>query len=225
MPDRGTNNEAPPPSKMPLQRLPPQSGGLPAPPVGVPLVSDNGTNKEMVPPPNAPPQYLPPPSVGPPAPPPGAPRVPNGESGKHVVPIVKERGINTARTSPSNSWQPSQVQQNGASTPPHRNGTRPTPAQPARQGSPQSPEPVWAQGATLPCPTTGWQYVDPKKNIQGPFTLLEMQHWNSKGYFRPDLPMRCHPSDPFISFKELFPHPLVPFQSYPKRPTPTNSTR
>lgn len=73
-------------------------------------------------------------------------------------------------------------------------------------------------GEKLPCPADGWQYVDPKKNIRGPFTLLEMQQWNSMGYFRAELPMRCDPSDPFLSFSELFPHPLIPFQSYPKRP-------
>jgi len=74
-------------------------------------------------------------------------------------------------------------------------------------------------------PATGWQYVDPKRNIQGPFTLLEMQQWNAMGYFRPDLPMRCDPSDEFVPFMELFPHPLVPFQSYPKRPQQRMSMR
>lgn len=73
-------------------------------------------------------------------------------------------------------------------------------------------------GLKAACPQSGWQYVDPKQNIQGPFTLMEMQQWNSMGYFRPDLPMRCDPADPFLPFSELFPHPLIPFQSYPKRP-------
>lgn len=67
-------------------------------------------------------------------------------------------------------------------------------------------------------PQSGWQYVDPKQNIQGPFTLLEMQQWNAMGYFRPELPMRCDPADAFVPFAELFPHPLIPFQSYPRRP-------
>jgi len=67
------------------------------------------------------------------------------------------------------------------------------------------------------CPPTGWQYVDPKGNVQGPFTLLEMQLWNSMGYFRPDLPMRCDPTDPFVEFNKLFPPPLVPFESCPRR--------
>lgn len=75
-------------------------------------------------------------------------------------------------------------------------------------------------GEKLPCPETGWQYKDPKGNIQGPFTLAQMQSWLPMGVFKPDLPMRCDPSDKFIKFKELFPHPLIPFQSYPKRPQP-----
>lgn len=90
---------------------------------------------------------------------------------------------------------------------------RPAPSQPAKQ------QPgIQGHGTKLPCPTTGWQYVDPKQKIQGPFTLLEMQQWNSMGYFRPDLPMRCDTSDAFVPFAELYPHPLIPFQSYPNRP-------
>lgn len=73
-------------------------------------------------------------------------------------------------------------------------------------------------GQKLPCPTNNWQYVDPKQNIQGPFTLTEMQTWHQLGYFKPELQMRCDPSDQFIPFKDLFPHPMIPFQSYPKRP-------
>jgi len=75
-----------------------------------------------------------------------------------------------------------------------------------------------AHGEKLPCPSSGWQYVDPKQNIQGPFTLLEMQQWHGMGYFRANLPMRCDQADRFTSFGELFPHPMIPFQSYPKRP-------
>jgi len=75
-----------------------------------------------------------------------------------------------------------------------------------------------SHGQKLPCPNNGWQYVDPKQNIQGPFTLLEMQSWHKMGYFKPNLPMRCCTEDRFIPFQELFPHPMIPFQSYPKRP-------
>lgn len=66
-------------------------------------------------------------------------------------------------------------------------------------------------------PSTGWQYIDPKNQIQGPFSLLEMQQWYHMNYFRPELKMRCSDQDEFVPFAELFPHPLVPFQSYPKR--------
>jgi len=67
------------------------------------------------------------------------------------------------------------------------------------------------------CPVSGWQYVDPKGNIQGPFSLLEMQLWNNMGYFHSELPMRCDSNDPFVDFNKLFPPPLVPFESYPRR--------
>jgi hypothetical protein len=59
--------------------------------------------------------------------------------------------------------------------------------------------------------------MDPKGVIQGPFTLLEMQLWHSMGYFRPELRMRCNPNDAFVEFSNLFPHPMVPFESYPRR--------
>ncbi|CAE7255195.1 unnamed protein product, partial [Symbiodinium microadriaticum] len=62
-----------------------------------------------------------------------------------------------------------------------------------------------------------WQYIDPKNQIQGPFSLLEMQQWYHMNYFRPELKMRCSDQDDFVPFSELFPHPMVPFQSYPKR--------
>ncbi|CAJ1388803.1 unnamed protein product [Effrenium voratum] len=68
------------------------------------------------------------------------------------------------------------------------------------------------------CPSHGWQYLDPKGNVQGPFSLPDMQNWNNKGYFRADLLMRCHPKDSFVPLAALFPAPLVPFQSHPRRP-------
>jgi len=68
------------------------------------------------------------------------------------------------------------------------------------------------------CPQEGWQYVDPKGRVQGPFTLVEMQSWHGMGYFRGNLPMRCHPDDEFVPFSQLFPPPLSPFESYPRRP-------
>eukprot|EP00438_Fugacium_kawagutii_P032072 Skav203849 [mRNA] locus=scaffold3841:32594:35387:- [translate_table: standard] len=45
------------------------------------------------------------------------------------------------------------------------------------------------QGQKQP-PSTGWQYIDPKNQIQGPFSLLEMQQWYHMNYFRPELKMR-----------------------------------
>eukprot|EP00434_Breviolum_minutum_P009374 symbB.v1.2.008257.t1/scaffold517.1/size193155/4 len=72
------------------------------------------------------------------------------------------------------------------------------------------------QGQKQP-PSTGWQYIDPKNQIQGPFSLLEMQQWYHMNYFRPELKMRCSDQDEFVPFKELFPAPSIPFQSYPKR--------
>jgi len=68
------------------------------------------------------------------------------------------------------------------------------------------------------CPSHGWQYLDQMGNVQGPFSLDEMRHWNKKGYFRADLLMRCHPEDSFSALAALFPAPLVPFQSHPRRP-------
>ncbi|CAK9034602.1 unnamed protein product [Durusdinium trenchii] len=44
-----------------------------------------------------------------------------------------------------------------------------------------------------------------------------MQQWYHMNYFRPELKMRCSDQDEFVPFAELFPHPSIPFQSYPKR--------
>lgn len=67
------------------------------------------------------------------------------------------------------------------------------------------------------CPAHGWQYVDPKNNVQGPFSLQEMSQWHRMGFFQQDLRMRCDPSDKFIPLKDLFPSGSVPFESYPRR--------
>mmetsp|Transcript_8558 Transcript_8558/g.18982 ORF Transcript_8558/g.18982 Transcript_8558/m.18982 type:complete len:759 (+) Transcript_8558:46-2322(+) len=77
----------------------------------------------------------------------------------------------------------------------------------------------------LLCPDHGWQYIDPHQNVQGPFSLVEMQHWNSQGYFTPSLLMRCCQWDQFVAFAELFPPSTVPFQSYPKRPAKMGGRR
>jgi len=75
------------------------------------------------------------------------------------------------------------------------------------------------------CPKSGWQYVDPKGAIQGPFSLTEMQQWNMLGYFKPDLKMRCSSEDAFRPFAELFPTPLIPFHSHPERKPSSNPTK
>jgi len=73
-------------------------------------------------------------------------------------------------------------------------------------------------GASKECPKEGWEYQDPKGRKQGPFTLDQMKSWFDKGAFKGTLPLRCDPMDRFTPLKDLFPHPMVPFQSYPKRP-------
>mmetsp|Transcript_12201 Transcript_12201/g.27910 ORF Transcript_12201/g.27910 Transcript_12201/m.27910 type:complete len:1007 (+) Transcript_12201:188-3208(+) len=97
------------------------------------------------------------------------------------------------------------------------------------EAPPQPPMPKMAEAAApivnpnkdKPVPTTGWQYVDPKGNTQGPFKLNEMKHWFKLGYFRPDLKMRCSDEDDFAPFKQLYPRPQTqPFEVYPMRPPP-----
>lgn len=87
------------------------------------------------------------------------------------------------------------------------------------EGAAGSTQPSRVHGEKAPCPATGWQYKDPKGNVQGPFTLEQMQKWFSKGAFKGNLPMRCSPDDRFIPLSELFPHPMIPFHRAPKRPT------
>merc|ERR1712224_264376 len=70
-----------------------------------------------------------------------------------------------------------------------------------------------------PCPAFGWQYVDPKGNVQGPFDVVEMQQWNQLGYFKNELKMRCYNEMEFTRFDVLFPPATtVPFQGYPRIP-------
>merc|ERR1712012_433305 len=69
------------------------------------------------------------------------------------------------------------------------------------------------------CPTSGWEYLDPKGRKQGPFSLEQMMKWHDTGVFKATLPLRCDPNDRFIPLKDLFPHPMVPFLRAPKRPT------
>merc|ERR1712217_30909 len=82
-----------------------------------------------------------------------------------------------------------------------------------------STQPVREHGEKKECPPTGWEYMDPKGNKQGPFKLEQMQKWFEMGAFKAELPMRCCPTDRFVPLRELFPHPMVPFLRAPKRPT------
>jgi hypothetical protein len=74
---------------------------------------------------------------------------------------------------------------------------------------------VQGHGINQVCPATGWQYVDKKGRTQGPFSLTEMRQWHEMGYFALDLLLRCDPNDVFSKLADLFPHPMIPFQSYP----------
>ncbi|CAD7937159.1 unnamed protein product [Amoebophrya sp. A120] len=69
-----------------------------------------------------------------------------------------------------------------------------------------------------PCPTNGWQYVDPKGNVQGPFELEEMLQWHQLGYFKPELKMRFTDDMEFLPFSVLWKHPAEPFESFPNVP-------
>eukprot|EP00928_Gymnodinium_smaydae_P057874 TRINITY_DN4109_c1_g2_i1.p1 TRINITY_DN4109_c1_g2~~TRINITY_DN4109_c1_g2_i1.p1 ORF type:complete len:718 (+),score=107.98 TRINITY_DN4109_c1_g2_i1:125-2155(+) len=91
---------------------------------------------------------------------------------------------------------------------------RGTPLEEPRRTAP----PTHSHGDKVPCPENGWEYKDPKGRTHGPFTLEQMQKWHTTGAFKPQLPMRCHPDDPFIPLAELFPHPMVPFHRAPRRP-------
>lgn len=86
-----------------------------------------------------------------------------------------------------------------------------------RQSAPAKPQNI-GHGDKQPCPSGGWQYRDPKGNVQGPFTLEQMQKWYAAGKIKSHLPMRCDPDDPFVPLGELFPHPMIPFHRAPRRP-------
>lgn len=68
------------------------------------------------------------------------------------------------------------------------------------------------------CPATGWEYVDLNGAVQGPFAVEKMLQWHGMGFFKSNLPMRCNAADRWVNFNELFPPPLQPFRSCPRRP-------
>eukprot|EP00392_Amoebophrya_sp_AT5.2_P017050 g17365.t1 len=104
---------------------------------------------------------------------------------------------------------------------PHAAGTPPHPGQPPNhqpQAGPaahQQHQHHLARSSRQECPKHGWQYVDPKGLMQGPFDLDEMQQWHQLGYFKPELKMRFCETMDFVPFQLLFPHPNIPFESYP----------
>lgn len=136
---------------------------------------------------------------------------------------AREAQARAAQQQQAAQQRAAQQQQQTRGVPPTQAPQRaPVPQQAPQDAPPGYPRQQQMQqqmhGERRPCPRTGWQYVDPRGQAQGPFSLLEMQQWHSMGYFRPDLLMRCDPEDRFTPFHELFPHPMIPFQSYPKRP-------
>jgi len=63
-----------------------------------------------------------------------------------------------------------------------------------------------------------WWYRDPQGVIQGSFSTQEMRHWSSCGYFSPDLPIRYTENSGFYPLQQMFPPPVVAFQSSPNIP-------
>jgi hypothetical protein len=84
--------------------------------------------------------------------------------------------------------------------------------------TPEEKEATQQSEGKLLCPSDGWEYVDPKQKVHGPFPLSLMKRWYFECYFTADLLMRCDPNDSFVKFEELFPASLSAFESYPNRP-------
>eukprot|EP00930_Biecheleria_cincta_P075221 TRINITY_DN62391_c0_g1_i1.p1 TRINITY_DN62391_c0_g1~~TRINITY_DN62391_c0_g1_i1.p1 ORF type:complete len:675 (-),score=71.09 TRINITY_DN62391_c0_g1_i1:56-2080(-) len=162
----------------------------------------------------------------------------NASNGNVVVLLPKAQNPLPPPTSPPrlNFGDQSSVSQTAAKSCTRHKATSRTSSGQVLQGSPNSakslsasspssavPEPrkISLSGlASAPkdiCPEHGWEYLDPAGKVQGPFSLAEMYQWNTKGYFRADLPIRCEPNQRFVALALLFPAPLVPFQSPPRR--------
>jgi len=71
--------------------------------------------------------------------------------------------------------------------------------------------PAVSQCQKSACPSSGWEYVDPRGKTQGPFTLDQMATWQKHGFFFPTLAMRCDPADKFVPFTALWPPGVQPF--------------
>mmetsp|Transcript_123169 Transcript_123169/g.320232 ORF Transcript_123169/g.320232 Transcript_123169/m.320232 type:complete len:245 (+) Transcript_123169:74-808(+) len=74
---------------------------------------------------------------------------------------------------------------------------------------------VSLNGSRTSSPPAGWQCMRSEDDhIPEPVSLLVMQQWNDLGFFRPGTLMRCDPGSAFVPLQELFPPPLVPFESH-----------
>mmetsp|Transcript_43263 Transcript_43263/g.78744 ORF Transcript_43263/g.78744 Transcript_43263/m.78744 type:complete len:388 (-) Transcript_43263:206-1369(-) len=82
------------------------------------------------------------------------------------------------------------------------------------RGAGLRPPPRRSGKSLEPCPDGGWQYIDPSGIIQGPFHLDRMKAWYARGFFYPDLPMRCSSQDEFLRFQDLFPPGSEPFNGH-----------
>lgn len=64
-----------------------------------------------------------------------------------------------------------------------------------------------------------WEYRDPKGQIQGPFSSIQMKSWYDGNFFPDNLLMRYNPNNPWVKFRELFPVKLnmvfPPFTIFP----------
>jgi len=84
------------------------------------------------------------------------------------------------------------------------------------------PAPAAVHDASEPVPENGWQYVDKKNRVQGPFTSNKMAQWYKMGYFRSNLLVRCDPDDSqtsgaassWVQLRELFPPGSIPFVKF-----------
>ena len=50
-----------------------------------------------------------------------------------------------------------------------------------------------------------WSYLDPQRNVQGPFHTYEMRNWSEAGYFRNDLPVQHKDWSKFYPLGIIFP--------------------
>ena len=56
-----------------------------------------------------------------------------------------------------------------------------------------------------------WSYLDPQRNIQGPFRMSEMKNWSDAGYFKVDLLIRLEGWSNFYPLGIIYPEPGIAF--------------